>query len=148
MTLYFDKADLMNLAQFRKNKIEKKFIKLITKYDFDLLDPDQAYLNYLCRDKILVLPNGWNKEPFDIPCEGKKNIVHYALYKKPWQYDDTPDGEYFWEYAKHSSFYDLIVERKNSFSDEEKAEKEAAGSEILVHALKIVESDETFLNKL
>ncbi len=139
---------VMNLAQFRKNKIEKKFIKLITKYDFDLLDPDQAYLNYLCRDKILVLPNGWNKEPFDIPCEGNKNIVHYALYKKPWQYEDTPDGEYFWEYAKDSSFYDVILERKAAFTDEEKAAKEEAGSEILEHALKIVESDETFLKKL
>ncbi len=139
---------VMNLAQFRKNKIEKKFIKLITKYDFDLLDPDQAYLNYLCRGKILILPNGWNKEPFPVECEGKKNIVHYALYKKPWQYDDTPDGEYFWEYAKRSSFYDMIVERKESFSDEEKEEKEAAGSEILAHALKIVESEETFLKKL
>lgn len=63
---------VMNLAQFRKNKIEKKFIKLITKYDFDLLDPDQAYLNYLCRGKILVLPNGWNKELFPIECEGKE----------------------------------------------------------------------------
>ncbi len=139
---------VMNLAQFRKNKIEKKFIKLITKYDFDLLDPDQAYLNYLCRDKILTLPNGWNKEPFPVECEGKKNIVHYALYKKPWQYDDTPDGEYFWEYAKRSSFYDMIIERKESFSDEEKAEKEAAASEILQHALRIVESEETFLKKL
>ena len=140
---------VMNLAEFRKNKIEKKFIKLITKYDFDLLDPDQAYLNYLCRDKILVLPNGWNKEPFDIiPCEGKKNIVHYALYKKPWQYDDTPDGEYFWEYAKRSHFYDVILEKKANFDDEEKAKKEATGSKILEHALRIVESDKTFAKLL
>lgn len=139
---------VMNLHEFRKNKIEKKFVKLLTKYDFDLLDPDQAYLNYLCRGKILVLPNGWNKEPFDIPCEGKKNIVHYALYKKPWQYDDTPDGEYFWEYAKSSPFYGLICERMASFGDEDKAKKEDEGVEILKHALRIVESDETFLKKL
>ncbi len=139
---------VMNLAEFRKNKIEKKFIKLITKYDFDLLDPDQAYLNYLCRGKILVLPNGWNKEPFDIECEGKKNIVHYALYKKPWQYDDVTDGEYFWEYARRSPFYDVICERRKTFGEAEMAEKEAAATEILEHALKIVDSDETFANKL
>lgn len=139
---------VMNLAEFRKNKIEKQFIKLITKYDFDLLDPDQAYLNYLCRGKILVLPNGWNKEPFDIECEGKKNIVHYALYKKPWQYDDVTDGEYFWAYAKRSPFYDIICERRKSFGEVEMAEKEAAATEILEHALKIVNSDETFANKL
>lgn len=139
---------VMNLAEFRKNKIEKEFIKLITKYDFDLLDPDQAYLNYLCRGKILVLPNGWNKEPFDIECEGKKNIVHYALYKKPWQYDDVTDGEYFWAYAQRSPFYDVICERRKAFGEAEKAEKEAAATEILEHALKIVNSDETFANKL
>lgn len=139
---------VMNLAEFRKNKIEKKFIKLITKYDFDLLDPDQAYLNYLCRGKILVLPNGWNKEPFDIECEGKKNIVHYALYKKPWQYDDVTDGEYFWAYARRSPFYDVICGRRKAFGEAEMAEKEAAATEILEHALKIVDSDETFANKL
>jgi lipopolysaccharide biosynthesis glycosyltransferase/DNA-binding MarR family transcriptional regulator len=139
---------VMNLARFRKHKIEKKFIKLITEYDFDLLDPDQAYLNYLCRGRILVLPNGWNKEPFDIPCEGKKNIVHYALYKKPWQYDDTPDGEFFWSYAEKSTFYDTICSVRDSFGDEERAKKEAAATEILEHALRIVNSEETFANKL
>ncbi len=139
---------VMNLARFRKHKIEKKFIKLITEYDFDLLDPDQAYLNYLCRNRILILPNGWNKEPFDIPCEGKKNIVHYALYKKPWQYDDVTDGEYFWAYAKRSPFYDIIRQRRESFGEAEMKEKEAAAIEILEHALKIVNCDETFANKL
>lgn len=139
---------VMNLARFRKHKIEKKFIRLITDYDFDLLDPDQAYLNYLCRGRILSLPNGWNKEPFDIPCEGKKNIVHYALYKKPWQYDDTPDGEHFWDYAEGSPFLDTIRRRKDAFGEAEKREKEAAATEILEHALKIVNSDLTFANQL
>ena len=67
---------VMNLKAFRKNNIEQKFIRLITEYDFDLLDPDQAYLNYLCQDKILMLPNGWNKTPTPLSCEGEKNIVH------------------------------------------------------------------------
>ena len=139
---------LMNLDQFRKNDIEKKFVDLITEYDFDLLDPDQAYLNYLCLGKILMLPNGWNKEPMPLGCEGNKNIVHYALYKKPWQYDDVMDGEYFWNYAKKSPFYDEILQRKASFGDKERAEKEETAKEILVHANQIVGSDVTFLKKL
>ena len=44
---------LMNLTEFRKNKIEEEFIRLISNYEFDLLDPDQAYLNYLCFGKRL-----------------------------------------------------------------------------------------------
>jgi lipopolysaccharide biosynthesis glycosyltransferase len=135
---------VINLKEFRKNEIERRFIELITRYDFDLLDPDQAYLNYLCEDKIHVLPNGWNKEPTPFFCEGKKNIVHYALYKKPWQYDDVIDGEYFWQYAASSPFYDEILRRKAAFGSEERALKEAAASEILAHADRIVASENTF----
>lgn len=139
---------VINLKEFRNNDIEGKFVKLITEYDFDLLDPDQAYLNSLCQNKIYMLPNGWNKEPMPLPCEGKKNIVHYALYKKPWQYDDVMDGEYFWKYAKKSPFYDKILENKAAFGEEERAKKKAAATEILQHAKDIVNSDYTFSQKL
>lgn len=135
---------VIDLERFREEKIEDRFIKLITEYDFDLLDPDQAYLNYLCQNKIHILPNGWNKEPMPLELEGEKNIVHYALYKKPWQYDDVLDGEYFWHYAKQSSFYDRILNNKSMFGFEERAEKEAAAKEILDHARVITESDYTF----
>ncbi|MBR6513656.1 MAG: glycosyltransferase family 8 protein [Clostridia bacterium] len=135
---------VINLKEFRNNRIEDRFVELITKYDFDLLDPDQAYLNYLCKDRIYTLPNGWNKEPMTLPLEGKKNIVHYALYKKPWQYDDVMDGEYFWHYAKKSRFYNEILQNKKNFGDKEKAKKEADGIEILKHAMEIVISDHTF----
>ena len=139
---------LMNLAEFRKNRIEEKFVHLITEHDFDLLDPDQAYLNYLCFDKIQILSNGWNKEPMPLACEGKKNIVHYALYKKPWQYDDVMDGEYFWHYAERSPFYEQILLNKQNFGEAQRAQKEATAREILEHALMIVASDNTFSKKL
>ena len=105
-------------------------------------------MNYLCLGKILVLPNGWNKEPMPIACEGAKNIVHYALYKKPWQYDDVMDGEYFWKYAKSSPFYEEILAAKQDFGEAEKAQKEATAHEILDHALRIVNSEETFSKTL
>lgn len=139
---------VINLKEFRSNHIEEKFVKLITEYDFDLLDPDQAYLNYLCKDKIYDLPNGWNKEPMPLPCEGKKNIVHYALYKKPWQYDDVMDGDVFWRYAEKSPFYEKILENKAAFGDAERAQKEAAAKEIIEHAKKIIASDYTFAKKI
>jgi len=139
---------VINLREFRRNRIEEKFVELITQYDFDLLDPDQAYLNYLCRGKIFTLPNGWNKEPMPLVCEGEKNIVHYALYKKPWQYDDVIDGEFFWHYAEKSPFYPQILDNKAAFGAEERAKKEAAAKEILEHAMVIAESDYTFSKKI
>ncbi len=139
---------LINLEQFRKNNIEKKFIDLITEHDFDLLDPDQAYLNYLCFRKTHILPTGWNKAPAEFICEGNKNIVHYNLYKKPWQYDDVIDGEYFWEYASKSPFYELILDRKANFSEKEKAANDAMAEDIITHANRIVASNDTFAKKL
>ena len=139
---------LMNLSAFRENRIEEKFVELITNYDFDVVDPDQAYLNYLCAGKILYLKNGWNKVPMPTPCEGKKNIVHYALYKKPWQYDDLIDGEHFWGYAKKSPFYQLIAERSAAFSPEDRAKSEAVAGDIVKRALEIIDSDENFKKRL
>lgn len=146
---YFNAGVLvMNLKEYRKNGIEEKFINLITEYDFDLLDPDQAYLNYLCLGKTHILPNGWNKAPTPLLCEGKKNIVHYALYKKPWQFEDLIDGDYFWAYAKHSPFYDLICKRRSEFGEEQRAAKMETAKEILTHANEIVLSDYTFAKML
>ena len=139
---------LMNLKEFRNQGIEERFIELISQYDFDLLDPDQAYLNYLCAGKIYILPNGWNKEPMPLVLQGEKNIVHYALYKKPWQYEDVMDGEYFWHYAEKSPFYEQICLNKSQFGEAERQEKERVATEILEHALRIVESDNTFLRML
>lgn len=146
---YFNAGVLViSLEQFRKNDIENKFINLITEHDFDLLDPDQAYLNYLCFGKTVILPNGWNKAPTEIICEGNKNIVHYNLYKKPWQCDDVIDGEYFWEYANKSPFYELILDRKAAFSEKDRAINDAMATDIILHANRIVASDDTFAKKL
>lgn len=139
---------LINLKEFRKRGIEKEFINLITQNDFDLLDPDQAYLNYLCYGKTQLLPNGWNKAPAEIKCEGNKNIVHYNLYKKPWQYDDVIEGEYFWQYAGKSPFYKLILDRKANFSEKDRIANDAMAKDIILHAKKIVASDDTFVSKL
>ena len=135
---------VMDLREFRRHRIEERFVELITRYDFDLLDPDQAYLNYLCDGYIHSLPNGWNMEPTDLPVEGELSIVHYALYKKPWQFDDVKYGEYFWRYAASSPFYGEILRRRESFTEEQRAEKERTATEILSHAMAIVASDNTF----
>ena len=146
---YFNAGILvMNLKEFRKQNIENKFVYLINKYNFDVIDPDQGYLNVLTQGKKVFLPNGWNKEAVDTPLQGDLNIVHYALYKKPWQYDDVINAEYFWEYAKTSPFYDEIVAGKANFSDEDKARKDAANVAIVEHAARVMDSEKSFAKVL
>ena len=54
------------------------------------------------------------------------------------------DGECFWEYAKLSPFYELILDKKAKFGEKEKAAGDAMAKEILLHADRIVASDNTF----
>lgn len=135
---------LMNLEKFREHDIENKFAYLVENYNFDTVAPDQDYLNVLCRDKIKYLPNGWNKACLPTTAEGKLNLIHYNLYKKPWQVDDVINGNYFWEYAQESPFIENIKERKSSFTDEDRVKKEKANIDIVEHALKIINSKITF----
>ena len=139
---------LISLENFRKYGIEKRFVSLITEHSFDLLDPDQAYLNYLCYGKTVMLPAGWNRVPCGVPTDGEKYIVHYALYKKPWQHADVEDGEYFWAFAETSPFYEAILERKNAFGDEQRSAAESVAREIIAHAEKIIASHDTLAGVL
>ena len=136
----------MNLKEFRKRDVENKFAYLINKYNFDVIDPDQGYLNAMCNGSVKIIPNGWNKEAIPAPLEGKLNIVHYALYKKPWQYDDVLNQEYFWQYAKMSPFYNTILEKKSQFTNEMKEKKEKANVEIVEHAKKCINNENSFVN--
>lgn len=146
---YFNAGILvMNLKKFRQEKICEQFMYLINTYNFDVVDPDQAYLNALCKDKVKYLPNGWNKEPLPNKVEGGLNIVHYALYKKPWQYDDVLNGEYFWSYAEKCTMFDKILKIKNSFTEEKRKAKESANVEIVDHAVKIINDQKNMCNVL
>ena len=141
---------LMDLAKLREDKIEQQFIDLINTYNFDVIDPDQAYINFLCKGKIKYLPFSWNRtavltEQCDCP-----KIIHYALGLKPWQDRNVFLGMHFWEYAKDSSFYDEIVNVTNSFDTLARLKKERAGIDIQIQGLEYAKSKNTFnkvLNK-
>lgn len=136
----------INLDKFREYKVEETFSYLLSTYNFDTVDPDQMYLNYLCNGKIKHLPCGWNLTQAYEEAEGGINIIHYALAKKPWQFDGVPRDEYFWHYAQKSKYYNRILKFKANFSDEAKAKKEQAGIDIVNRAVEIVKNGKTFCN--
>ena len=112
---------LMNSKKLRELKIDEKFLDLYTKYGFDVIAPDQDYINSMCYGHIKYLsdiydamPNPNNKE-VENPV-----IIHYNLFLKPWQYEDVQYYDYFWKYAKSTPFYDEILEIKNSYTDEDR----------------------------
>lgn len=139
---------IMDLKKFREQKIEENFVDLINTYNFDVIDPDQAYINYLCQGKIKYMPFEWNRTPLEeIRCDNPK-IVHYALGAKPWQDSTVFLGEHFWEYAKDSLFFNEIVKTRDSFDDLARLKKERAGIDIQIQAIEYANSENTFKKKL
>ena len=100
---------LMNLKAFREENFYGQFADLLKKYQFTLIQ-DEDYLNVLCQDRVLRLPRAWNKTPVgkDLLPREDLRIVHYLMTWKPWRYADVPYGEYFWEYAKRTEFYEYL----------------------------------------
>ncbi len=139
---------IMNLKKLRELKVEEKFVDLINTYNFDVIDPDQAYINYLCKGHIKFLPVEWNRTTCEkIVCK-KPQIVHYALGEKPWDNKKVFLGKYFWKYAIGSSFYSDILQANKRFDDLAKLKKARAGIDIQIQALECIVSKNTFMNML
>ena len=139
---------IMDLKKFRENEIEQKFVELINTYNFNVIDPDQSYINYLCRGKIKYIPFEWNRTPLEnVECENPQ-IVHYALGFKPWHCPDMFLAEHFWKYAETSPFYEKILSIKDSFDNLARLKKERAGIDIQIKAYEYVDSDNTFKKRL
>ena len=87
------------------------------------------------------MPN--NKKPaFENP-----KLIHYNLFDKPWCYDNIQYEDYFWKYAKKTSFYNKIVEYKNNYSDKQK-ESDSKCFEVLVNkAATVPQTDENTFKK-
>ena len=47
-------------------------------------------------------------------------LIHYKIHWKPWHYDGVLYENHFWDYAKQTSFYEEILDKKLSYTDEEK----------------------------
>lgn len=142
---YFNSGVMvMNLAEFRKNKVRDKFLWMLNKYHFDSLAPDQEYLNVICHGKVKYLPTGWNKHSFPEPPEGELNLCHFALSNKPWHYAETINGEYFWENAKKSEFYPFLLDSLRNYSDADR-QRDYEGFAALMGSIEAIKrSDRTF----
>lgn len=128
---------LMNLSQFRKEDFYGAFCKLLKQYKFSVAQ-DQDYLNVLCKDKVTYIGMEWNRMPIGGAGEVPK-LIHYNLTLKPWHYEDILFQEYFWDYAKRSEFYNVILAELAAYTDEKKAAD--AQAEIRLRALALQEAN-------
>lgn len=139
---------LMNLEEFRKEKIEEKFLHILEKYNFDVIAPDQDYLNFLCKGKVKYVNRGWDRMPnldenFD---DSNLHLIHFNMFQKPWNYDDVLYEDYFWKYASKTDFYDEISKMKGKYTQEDREKDDIGGVNLLNQSKRISSSDFTFKN--
>ena len=139
---------LMNSKKLRELKIDEKFLDLYTKYGFDVVAPDQDYINAMCyrhikylKDEYDAMPNPNNKE-LENPI-----IVHYNLFLKPWQYDEVQYKDYFWKYAKFTPYYEEILAIKDSYTDEDR-KKDSEWMNLMVKRASMLVNETTTLKNI
>lgn len=145
---YFNSGVLLiNLNEYKKERIYEKFTESMFKYNFQTIAPDQDYLNVLCKNKVYYFDEGWDKMSINENLDGKLHLIHYNMFKKPWLCDGVPYDEYFWKYAKLTPFYNDILQIKlNAPSDVEiNGEK---GLVKMIETSKIIIDDENNFKKV
>lgn len=136
---------LMNMKKLRDVNFENKFLYILNKYDFEVVDPDQVYINNLSKDRILYIGEEWNA----MPVKGRKGLdnpklIHYNLFLKPWHYDDVEYQEYFWKYAKKSAFYDEIKKVLDNYTEEDKLNDDRILQNMVKQADRLNKKEVTF----
>ena len=114
---------LFNNKEFIESKIKERCFMLIKECK-KYVCPDQDVINIACKDRILLVDDGWNfswqhyimneklndifKDRYDSAYKNIK-ILHYTTGIKPWKYPNKPLAEYFWLYARKTVFYEEII---------------------------------------
>lgn len=136
---------LLNLKEIRKFNLKQKFLDMLDKYHFESPMMDQDYLNNLCRKRVMLLPNSWNYESVpNYPLEGELYIRHFAFGAKPWLTKNTENADLWWEYAKKSQFYDVILAEFNRITPQDLQRGMMHAAEMMQLAQRLINSDHTF----
>ncbi len=144
---YFNSGLLViNTAEYRKEKIETRFIELMLAHKFEVA-PDQDYLNVLLQGRTKLVDVGWNKTPIpdkDFP-DSEVKLVHYKLNFKPWHYSGVRYEEYFWKYAKETPYYDDLIAMREGYTEEQKKKDDKAFVNLQNMAWDYIESDNNYI---
>lgn len=129
-------AMLINLTLFRKYRIENRFIRLITGYNFDSVSAADDYMNFLCKGRTKIL---------DCWTDG---VVTFKAHERPWRHVNLTYADEFWDLARKTPFYDEVRNGYFDFNETEKEREIAELEKLLAHAKQLSVSDGGFYGVL
>lgn len=113
---------LMNLDELRKFEFQDKFLYALEKIKFSVAQ-DQDYLNRLCKGRVKIISNVWDKMPIANDVDAKDlKLIHYNLAFKPWHFEDILYKEFFWKYAQKTEYFEEIQKIKENYTEEQRFE--------------------------
>ena len=140
---------LINCCRFREKRVLERFAELLGVFNCRVTQ-DEDYLNILCRDHVLFLPQHWNSEVFgemlDEPQDCK--ILHYIMVAKPWHFNDCRLGDIFWSYAEDTEFYGEIRAVLDGYTDEQRAADMASADRLYQLAIDESEREDTYIARV
>ena len=127
---------LLNLEEFRKSFSAKDMAALAAKEN--LPPQGKAVLNAVCQGRVKFLDMAWNvmaqgqaaaaRAPEWLETEYKAarrepKIIHYSGGQKPWQFAEMEFANDFWECAKQTPFYEILLGRMASLRFDQELQK-------------------------
>lgn len=142
---------LLNTKQFREREVLKKFIHYLGEYEF-IVTQDEDYLNLICKDRVFWLDQKWNTE---LPETFKYDydvrtafILHYIMTNKPWHYRECRASDIFWDYAKETSVYDILLAELDAFTDEQRENDQKSAEQLYQMAIDETNRPDNYQNRL
>ena len=116
-TKYFNAGVLlMNFKKLREFGLEKRVVNLLKRVTFKVAQ-DQDLLNYLCKDKTLLLDKKWNVMPLGERVN-EPSLIHYNLMFKPWNFENIMYEEEFFKYAELAGVKNQILKNREAIPQE------------------------------
>ncbi len=116
-TKYFNAGVLlMNFKKLREFGLEKRVVNLLKRVTFKVAQ-DQDLLNYLCKDKTLLLDKKWNVMPLGERVN-EPSLIHYNLMFKPWNLENIMYEEEFFKYAELAGVKNQILKNREAIPQE------------------------------
>ena len=132
---------LMNLTLLRKYRIEDRFIRLLTGYNFDTVSAAGDYMNFLCKGRVSYLDSLWKASDKDANSD---KVVAFAPYRLPWRYVNIAYADEFWDTARRTPFYKDVRDDYINFNEEEKMKARELLERLISHAQRLVNADGGF----
>lgn len=119
---------LLDFDKFKANYTIDKIVDYLENYQLRVVDQD--IFNILLQDKVKLIDYGWNHmiridetrlilapetaRSGYLEAQKKPFIIHYAGEIKPWTDPDVEFGDDFWQIARKTPFYEIVLARMSA----------------------------------